>query len=134
MMRKKPKYRPVQIVSENQKTVTVDCVFLRTKLDPDSLENFYAYFYQQVTVSIINAKKWVGLTLTKLSNHKVFLKSELQCTEVDLIPDICDAVEIEFGKKKKLTTEEAKELYEKNLARFFGSENLAEEGEWIGRF
>jgi hypothetical protein len=134
MMAKRPKPRPVKIVEEGKKSITLDVVFKRTKLDPDSLENYYAFFFQQITVKIISAKKWDGLTLTKLSNHKVFLKSELQCTEVDLVEGTCDAVEIEFSKKKKLTNEEAKELYEKNLARFFGSENFAEEGEYLGKF
>jgi len=130
----RPRPKPVKIVSENQKSVTVDVVFKRTKLDPDSLENFYAYFYQQITVKIIDAKKWVGLTLTKLSNGKVFLVSMLNCVELDLVEGTCDAVEIEFGKKKKLTTEETKELYDKGLTRFFGSEDFSSEGEYLGKF
>jgi hypothetical protein len=134
MMARKPKPKPVKIVEEGKKSITLDVVFKRTKLDPDSLENYYAFFYQQITVKIINAKKWVGLTLTKLSNHKVFLKSELQCTEIDLVEGICDAVEIEFSKKRKIDDEEAKKLYDGNLARFFNDENLSIDGEWIGRF
>jgi len=130
----RPRPRPVQIVEEGKKSITLDVVFKRTKLDPDSLENFYAFFYQQITVKIIDAKKWVGLTLTKLSNHKVFLKSDFNCTEVDLVEGICDAVEIEFSKKRKIDDEEAKKLYDGNLARFYNSENLSEDGEYLGKF
>jgi uncharacterized protein YifE (UPF0438 family) len=61
------------------------------------------------------------------------MKSDFSCTEVDLVERFSDAIDVEFGKKKKVTTEEASKLVSEG-ARYFGSESFNEEGSYIGKF
>jgi len=134
MMAKRPKPKPVKIIEDGKKSVTVDIVYRKTSINPDDLETMSIFFFMTCVVSIVKSKRFEGITLTKLSNGKVFMKSDFSCVEVDLVEGFSDCIDLEFSKKKRITDEEAKELYVKGLARFYGSENFAEEGEYLGKF
>jgi len=133
MMTKRPKPKPVKIIEEGKKSVTVDIVYRKTSINPDDLETMSIFFFMTCTVSVVKSKRFEGITLSRLSNGKIFMKSDFSCVEVDLVEGFSDCIDLEFSKKKKVTTEEASKLISEG-ARYFGSESFNEEGSYIGKF
>jgi hypothetical protein len=133
MMAKRPKLKPVQIMEENQKAITLNIVYRKTSINPDDLETMSIFFFMTCTVSVVKSKRFEGITLSRLSNGKIFMKSDFSCVEVDLVEGFSDCIDLEFGRKRKVTTEEASKLVSEG-ARYFGSESFNEEGSYIGKF
>lgn len=122
------------ILEQDKKKLSVDVIFTREALNPQTLKTVSAFFLQTVTFEIWKESEFENLTLTSMLGHgvereriiKVFLKKTFPdrtlTQEIDFHSPI-NGLTISASTEKRLTRARVLELIRSGKVRTFDNEN-----------
>jgi hypothetical protein len=123
------------MILEESKKLSVECVFVREALNPQTLKTVNAYFLEEVTFSIWSEKDFETWTLLKMLGHGIEKERVLKVFLKKAFPDRTVTEELDFHSKrngisittsseKRLTRAKALELIRSGKVRTFDNEDL----------